>query len=111
MRPIIIYDDDCDFCTEIAEDMSKKGNYTLLSFSELDSEHKEILPPNYKDCAHIIDNGVVYSCGDVLKHYATRNYSLGNIVRKPGISNIIDFGYNTVARNRSKFGKLYDIIK
>lgn len=66
-RPTIVYDEQCDFCTGIAKRLSRKYTTALVGFEELTDEQKMMLPPDYQDCAHVIIDGNVYSCGEAVE--------------------------------------------
>lgn len=99
----LVYDDDCEFCTEFAEWASDRGPYRLRAFSNLTEGEKEKLPPNYEDCAHVITADGVLSCDETAWHVLdTIHPHASKLVRAPGVWEAWNFGYKVIADNRSK---------
>jgi predicted DCC family thiol-disulfide oxidoreductase YuxK len=65
--PTLVYDDDCGFCTWWAEFLADRSEITLVGFSELDAETIDTLPDEYEECAHLLLDGEVYSCGESIE--------------------------------------------
>ncbi|QSG07205.1 DCC1-like thiol-disulfide oxidoreductase family protein [Halapricum desulfuricans] len=63
----LIYDDACGFCTWAAEFVAERSDVELVGFSELDEQTRQRLPADYEDCAHLIIDGAVYSCGAAME--------------------------------------------
>jgi predicted DCC family thiol-disulfide oxidoreductase YuxK len=63
----LVYDDDCGFCTWWAERIARHGDVTLVGFSQLDTATRERLPDEYEDCAHLLTDEAVYSCGESIE--------------------------------------------
>jgi len=47
--PVLVYDDDCGFCTWWAEFFGEHSEIPTVGFSELDSEMRYMLPDDYED--------------------------------------------------------------
>ena len=62
-RPKLVYDDDCGFCTWSAAMALKYGAFEPVGFSELTATERARLPDEYEDCAHLLTDDTVYSCG------------------------------------------------
>jgi predicted DCC family thiol-disulfide oxidoreductase YuxK len=58
-----VYDDDCGFCTWWADYLAGRTDLEMVGFSELTDEHLERLPHDYEECAHLLTDDAVYSCG------------------------------------------------
>ncbi|MEF8826301.1 MAG: DCC1-like thiol-disulfide oxidoreductase family protein [Halapricum sp.] len=60
---ILIYDDNCGFCTWAAEFVANRSAVELVGFSELTDDLCDRLPADYESCAHLVVDDAVYSCG------------------------------------------------
>jgi len=69
----LVYDDDCGFCTWWAERIESRADVTLLGFSDLDAETRERLPEDYEECAHLLTDEEVYSCGESIEEALLRS--------------------------------------
>jgi predicted DCC family thiol-disulfide oxidoreductase YuxK len=63
----LVYDDDCGFCTWWAQFLADRSDITLIGFSELDEGTIKRLPADYEECAHLLVDGSVYSCGESIE--------------------------------------------
>jgi hypothetical protein len=63
MVPRFVYDD-CGFCTWWAEFFAAHADVELVGFSEMGDDLRARLPAEYEDCAHLVTDGAVYSCGE-----------------------------------------------
>ncbi len=63
----LVYDDDCGFCTWCAQYIADRSDISLVGFSELDEETRDRLPADYEECAHLLTDGEVYSCGESIE--------------------------------------------
>jgi predicted DCC family thiol-disulfide oxidoreductase YuxK len=70
MVPKLVYDDDCHFCTWSATYAVKRSDIQPVRLSEvqegrsrLSDEERERLPDGYEECAQLITEDAVYSCG------------------------------------------------
>ena len=71
-RPILVYDDDCGFCTWCAQFAEARGDFELVGFAELSPDQRARLPSNFESCAHLIADGSVYSCGAAIEEAMAR---------------------------------------
>ena len=62
-QPTIVYDDDCGFCAWSVEYALAHGEFTVVGFSELTDEQRDLLPEDYERCAHLLIGDEVRSCG------------------------------------------------
>ena len=109
--PRLVYDDDCGFCTWCAEFAAKRGEFTLVGFSDLTPDQLARLPAEYEDCAHLLTDDSVYSCGEAIEEALTRVDSLARWPAEafrlvPDRSRVREPLYRLVADNRVLFGKL-----
>ncbi|WP_135823946.1 DCC1-like thiol-disulfide oxidoreductase family protein [Halorussus ruber] len=107
----LVYDDDCGFCTWWADFFGNRSEFRIVGFSELTDEERERLPDDYEECAHLIADGRVYSCGESLEQALVRSEvgeSAGSLVRF--LRNFEDYNrfresvYQAVADHRGDLG-------
>ncbi|WP_254839401.1 DCC1-like thiol-disulfide oxidoreductase family protein [Natronomonas marina] len=67
-----VYDDDCGFCKWWADYFARRTDLEMVAFSELTDEHLERLPDDYEECAHLLTDGAVYSCGAAIEQALAR---------------------------------------
>ena len=111
--PILVYDDDCGFCTWSARFVAARSTVELVGFSELTDELLDRLPEDYEDCAHLVTDEEVYSCGAGMEEAFLRT-DLGEELREPvgflrqfeDYDRVRERGYRLVADNRDLFGKV-----
>jgi len=109
----LVYDDDCGFCTWWAEFVDDRSELSIVGFADLTPELRDRLPENYEDCAHLVDDDEVYSCGAAMEEAIVRSD-----VRKE-LVDAIEFGrqfedygrlregvYRLIADNRETAGKV-----
>ena len=110
---LLVYDDDCGFCTWWAEFLEARSDVPIGGFSALDPDLRNALPDDYDRCAHLITDGMRYSCGAALEEAFVRS-SVGRPVR-PGVDFLRRFDaytvvrewtYTRIAHNRMLWGKL-----
>lgn len=63
----LVYDDDCGFCTWWANYFGSRTTLELVGFSELTDEQRDRLPDDYEECAHLLTDDAVYSCGEAVE--------------------------------------------
>lgn len=110
-RPRLVYDDDCGFCTWTAAWAVQNGEFDPIGFSELTPEQRARLPDDYEDCAHLLTDDVVYSCGKATEEVLAR---IESIPAEPfrflsGFSDYERFredAYRWVADRRDLWGKV-----
>ena len=113
MTDILVYDDDCGFCTWWAEFFDERADVRIVGFSELDPELRERLPADYEECSHLVTDEGVYSCGASLEEALARS-DVGPVARPVvdtlrGIGTydtVREWGYHRIADNRALWGKL-----
>lgn len=62
-----VYDDDCGFCSWCAELLVDHSGMAVVGFSDLTDEERERLPDDFEDCAHLLTDERVYSCGAAIE--------------------------------------------
>jgi len=83
---ILVYDDDCGFCTWWANWIEARSDVPLVGFSELEDgsgtydDLRARLPDDYEDCAHLVTDGAVYSCGASIEEALVRAGPAGPLV-------------------------------
>jgi predicted DCC family thiol-disulfide oxidoreductase YuxK len=109
----LVYDDDCGFCTWWARALERRADIRLVGFSELTDDVRERLPADYEECAHLLVDGEVYSCGESIER-AFEYSDIGDDA-KPALDFLRQFdeygdlrerAYRVVADNRDFFGKI-----
>jgi predicted DCC family thiol-disulfide oxidoreductase YuxK len=68
----LVYDDDCGFCTWWARRIAERSALRTAGFAELDDDLRERLPDDYEDCAHLVTDDEVYSCGASVEQAVVR---------------------------------------
>ena len=109
-RPRIVYDDQCGFCTWSVEYAVARGEFEPVGFSELTSEQRARLPDAYEDCAHLLTDDAVYSCGAAAEKTLelmepSSGYLFGALRRVPGYDRVRERIYRGFAENRGTLGK------
>ena len=111
--PILVYDDDCGFCTWWADFFAGRSNLRIVGFSELTTDLRDRLPDDYERCAHLLADGTVYSCGQSLEEALVRSdlgASVEPLVRF--LRNFEDYErfrervYREVADHRAELGRI-----
>jgi predicted DCC family thiol-disulfide oxidoreductase YuxK len=65
--PRLVFDDDCGFCTWCANFGARHGDLELVGFTELTPDQRARLPDDFEDCAHLLTDDAVYSCGEAIE--------------------------------------------
>ncbi len=111
VAPRLVYDDDCGFCTWCAEYAAERGEFELVGFSDLSPDQLARLPEDYEECAHLLTQDRVYSCGAALEEAMARlespsRYAALLFRQVPEHETLRERGYRFVADNRVTFGKV-----
>jgi len=78
MEPTFVYDDDCGFCTWWADQFATRADLRIVGFAELDEQLRDRLPDGYEDCAHLVTDDTVYSCGAAIEQALIRTERAGD---------------------------------
>lgn len=110
-RPRLVYDDDCGFCTWCAEFAAERGSFELVGFSELTPDQRARLPDDYEECAHLLTDDGVYSCGEAIEETMVRletpsRHAARAFRELPASDRVREPLYRTVADHRALFGRL-----
>ncbi|MFC6719192.1 DCC1-like thiol-disulfide oxidoreductase family protein [Natrialbaceae archaeon GCM10025810] len=115
-EPVLVYDDDCGFCTWWADLIDERSDLRIVGFSDLEDEDPSLLerlPNDYESCSHLVTDEGVYSCGASIEEALVRT-DLGSRAR-PAVDRLRDVGaygsarewtYRRIADNRAFWGKL-----
>lgn len=107
----LIYDDDCGFCTRAAFLVVEHGAAVdLIAFSELTPTDEARLPPDWRECAHLLTDEERYSCGEAMTRvYEQTDLPLAGLLpylrRLPGFATLRELAYRVVANNRPWFSR------
>ncbi len=111
--PRLVYDDDCGFCTWAAEYADTHGKFELVGFSDLTPDQRARLPADFEECAHLLTDKRVYSCGAAMEETLARlddpsRYAMAAFRQLPesARSRIREPAYRWGANNRAWWGKL-----
>jgi predicted DCC family thiol-disulfide oxidoreductase YuxK len=110
-QPVIVYDDDCGFCTWSAGWAIRHGPFDAIGFANLTPDQRARLPEDFEECAHLLTANAVYSCGAATERTVLRTYPLLHwlfVVFRlvPGYTKIRERLYHWVADHRAWFGEL-----
>lgn len=111
--PVLVYDDDCGFCTWWAEFLAEHAALRVVGFSEVDPSLRERLPADYEECSHLVTDEGVHSCGASIEEALLRSdvgaagRPVADFLRSVDAYRAArEWGYRHVAHNRSLWGKL-----
>lgn len=110
-NPVLVFDDACGFCTWWADFVDARSPITVVGFSQLGKDERDRLPSTYEECAHLLTEAGVYSCGaaveaalfrlDVVPQSLTQP---GPIRQHPFYEGVRERVYQWVAANRDRLG-------
>jgi predicted DCC family thiol-disulfide oxidoreductase YuxK len=108
--PRVVYDDVCGFCTWCAEFAARHGDVEPVGFSELSADQLARLPDDYEDCAHLLTDDAVYSCGAGVERaleydFPVLRYVFGALRAIPGYATAREKLYRWGADRRDWWGK------
>ena len=111
---VLVFDDDCGFCTWWVDLFAERGDLRVVGFSELDREPelREVLPEDYDDCSYLLTADRVYSCGAAMEEAFARS-DLGEPVRPvidqlrriDAYGDLREWGYRRFSHNRAFWAK------
>lgn len=67
-----VYDDDCGFCTWLADYFAQRTDLELVGFSALSDEQRDRLPEDFERCSHLLTDDGVSSCGASIEQALAR---------------------------------------
>ena len=111
-EPILVFDDDCGFCTWWAEFFDDRSDIRIVGFSDLTPDLRDHLPDDYRDCSHLVTEDGVYSCGASIEEAFARSGVVpparpivDGLRRVPGYETARELCYGRVAGNRVFWGR------
>ena len=105
-----VYDDDCGFCTWWAAFFERRSDLPIVGFSETTDAQRERLPDDWEECAHLLTDERVYSCGEAIEAALERTGLLPSAGRT-FLNQFADYGrlrerlYREAADRRELWGK------
>lgn len=110
-EPVLVYDDDCGFCTWWADFLRDRAEFPIVGFSELTPSLRDRLPSDYESCSHFVTDEAVYSCGASIEEAVLRS-DLGRraqplVDRLRAVSVYVrlrEWVYQRIAHNRGFWG-------
>ncbi|MFC6942294.1 DCC1-like thiol-disulfide oxidoreductase family protein [Salinirubellus sp. GCM10025818] len=118
MVPKLVYDDTCHFCTWSAVFAVRRSDVQPVRLSNvqagesrLDDEERERLPEDYGECAQLITEDAVYSCGAATEQSLVLTDTLPSelvaVLRQfDAYETVREKGYHLVSNNRGKIAPL-----
>ncbi|WP_114579130.1 thiol-disulfide oxidoreductase DCC family protein [Saliphagus sp. LR7] len=109
--PTLVYDDDCGVCTRAARFVDRRAPIDIVGFSNLTDDLRARLPADYQECAHLVTDETIYSCGAAMERAYERTGLLPSqffplFRRVPGYISVREFVYRVVASNRPLISRL-----
>lgn len=109
--PVLVYDDDCSFCTRVAHLLDRHGRVDVVGFSDVEPALERRLPAGYRSCVHLVTDETVYSCGEAVERALSTidgvpEEGFAFLRSIPGYSRARERGYDLVAENRGIVGRL-----
>lgn len=113
MTLLFVYDHDCGFCTWWAEFFEEVTDVEIIGYNELDDQLLERLPEDYEQCAHLVTEERVYSCGEAVEQTFARSAvgkpaePLIDLFRQSALyEDVREGSYRQVADRRALWGKV-----
>ncbi|RRJ28278.1 DUF393 domain-containing protein [Halocatena pleomorpha] len=109
---MVVYDDDCGFCTWCAEWIVRRGAFDAVGFANLTPQQQSRLPADFTDCAHLLTDTDVYSCGEAVEEALIRAYPglqrpFWVLDHVPGYVGLRERLYDWVGDHRPWFGRIW----
>jgi predicted DCC family thiol-disulfide oxidoreductase YuxK len=108
---VFVYDDECGFCTWVAEYAARRSDVDVVGFSELSAAQRDRLPADYDACAHLLVGDATYSCGRAIAETLARIYPglaplFSALRRVPYYPAAREAAYRWGANHRDLFGRV-----
>lgn len=113
--PVLVFDDDCGFCSWWARYFRRHSDVPLVGFSDLE-EYPDVqgrLPADYESCSHLVTEAAVYSCGASIEEALLRSDvcpwlsgPVGFLRHFQDYNRLREWGYRFVADRRDLFGRV-----
>lgn len=109
--PLLVYDDDCGFCTWCALAADRYGVFDLVGFADVDDDLRARLPADWERCVHLVVGEEVYSCGKATEQALARLHrglwvALALASRVPGYPTLRERLYRWGADRRDWLGRV-----
>jgi predicted DCC family thiol-disulfide oxidoreductase YuxK len=111
--PVLVYDDECGFCTFCADLLENYADYDILGYAKLSDDLRDRLPEDYERSSHFVTEDEVFSDGAsieqavVASEYGGEVEPLVDFVRQfEDYAQLRDEVYEWVADNRDLMGKI-----
>ncbi|SNZ03212.1 Predicted thiol-disulfide oxidoreductase YuxK, DCC family [Natronoarchaeum philippinense] len=109
----LVYDDDCGFCTWWADFVDRRSDVRAVGFMDLTDDLQDRLPDDYEECAHLVTDETVYSCGAAMEQAFVRTDvpdELADLVefarQFDDYRRLRESVYESIADNRETAGKV-----
>ena len=96
---VIVYDDDCGFCTWWADLFDDHTSLAVVGFSALDDGLRGRLPDDFERCSHVVTDDQVYSCGESIEEALLRTRP--GALARPVLEFLRRFGVYRAVRERA----------
>ena len=115
---VLVYDDDCGFCTWSAELIAERAEISTIGYSDLDDALRDRLPDDFERCAHLVTDDTVYSCGEAVEETLLLS-DLGEYARpvseelrrSAAYGDLRELGYRFVAEHRAEFSRATSVFR
>ncbi len=111
--PVLVYDDNCGFCTWWAEFFEDTADLRIVGYEDLTADLRDRLREDYEDCSHFVTDSAVYSCGASIEQAFVRSEVgrplkpvVAQLNQHDSYATLREWGYKKVAHNRALAGKL-----
>lgn len=110
MAPLLVYDDDCGFCTWSAGLALRHAEFEAVGFRELSPEQRARLPDDYERCAHLVTDDAIYSCGaaaerTIVGMVPATGPAFAALGRVPSYRRLREWLYRWIADRRAIWGR------
>ena len=108
---LMVYDDDCGFCTWCARQGVRYADLRAVGFSELTPEQRDRLPRDWRLATHLLTDDAVYTGGAAVERvlarmHPTLNVAFAGLRRVPGYARLREACYRWGAERRDWWGKI-----
>jgi len=111
--PLLVYDDDCGFCTYWVEYVANRSPLDVVGFSEMSDAVHERLPEDYERGAHLLTGEKIYSFGESMEEAFLRTETGSSLA--PVVDFLREYDeyvqlrestYRWVSENRNLLGRI-----
>ena len=112
-KPVLVYDDDCGFCTWWAALIVNRAEMEAVGFGALPEAYRNRLPKDYERCVHLLTETRTYSCGAAAEAAFVRMHFLPQSLESPGLirrnryyKRLRERAYRWIATHRGRLGRI-----